>query len=352
VVRFTATGNSRLMLECERFTSSQAPVAAYSPISSSDTRQLPLLNGMPTAARSCEKEPQRDGSPTCECTRETFGCSIHPNTPAAWIASQRASLARTLATPAIAQASRKVREAGSGPRSSALLASFDPATCSLKTSQQSWGWDSTPCSPILPSWGSMLAGAVYELPMLVRPTDEIDGGSMATPTSKANQLSPSMAKHPGCVAWWPTPKSHAGSNRRTKPTPAQMRGEAGMDLAVAARMWPTPDTNQRGGPQHPDKRKAGGHSVTLQDAVLGRTIWPTPRSNEWKRMGAKGTPSSLLMASKHYLCAVVNEVEPQATGALNPTWVEWLMGWPLGWTVSRHWATGKSRRKPPSRGES
>ena len=42
--------------------------------------------------------------------------------------------------------------------------------------------------------------------------------------------------------------------------------------------WPTPDTNKRGGPQHPDKRKAGGHSVTLQDvaSTAMMTGWPTP----------------------------------------------------------------------------
>jgi hypothetical protein len=41
--------------------------------------------------------------------------------------------------------------------------------------------------------------------------------------------------------------------------------------------WPTPDTNQRGGPQDPAKRKAGGHSVNLQDAVL-LAGWPTPNT--------------------------------------------------------------------------
>jgi len=28
-------------------------------------------------------------------------------------------------------------------------------------------------------------------------------------------------------------------------------------------------------------------------------------------------------------------------GPLNPTWVEWLMGWPLGWTDLELLATGK-----------
>jgi hypothetical protein len=42
--------------------------------------------------------------------------------------------------------------------------------------------------------------------------------------------------------------------------------------------WPTPDTNQRGGAQDPAKRKAGGHSVNLQDAAL-LAGWPTPTSS-------------------------------------------------------------------------
>lgn len=162
-------------MKCEPFISLQAPEADCLPISSSDTRQLPLLSGIDTAAKSYESESQRDGSPACTCTKEIFGCSIHPNTRGEWIASQRASLARTLATPAIAQVLRKVRAAASGPKSSALLASFDPVTCSLKTSQQSLFSDSTPCSPILPSWGLMQGGAVYELPMLERATSESDG---------------------------------------------------------------------------------------------------------------------------------------------------------------------------------
>jgi hypothetical protein len=32
----------------------------------------------------------------------------------------------------------------------------------------------------------------------------------------------------------------------------------------------------------------------------------------------------------------------QAGGSLNPTWVEWLMGWPLGWTDLKPLVTDKS----------
>jgi hypothetical protein len=38
------------------------------------------------------------------------------------------------------------------------------------------------------------------------------------------------------------------------------------------------------------------------------------------------------------------------SGPLNPTWVEWLMGWPLGWTDLEPLATAKYPSAPPPRG--
>ena len=35
-------------------------------------------------------------------------------------------------------------------------------------------------------------------------------------------------------------------------------------------------------------------------------------------------------------------------GQLNPTWVEWLMGWPLGWSDCDSWETESSPSKPPA----
>lgn len=39
-------------------------------------------------------------------------------------------------------------------------------------------------------------------------------------------------------------------------------------------------------------------------------------------------------------------------GQLNPEWVEWLMGWPIGWTASRPLGMDKFRRWWSSHGES
>tara|TARA_R100000808_G_C2113581_1_gene126927 strand:- start:348 stop:764 length:417 start_codon:yes stop_codon:yes gene_type:complete len=36
-----------------------------------------------------------------------------------------------------------------------------------------------------------------------------------------------------------------------------------------------------------------------------------------------------------------NTPTKSAGGSLNPTWVEWLMGWPIGWTDSRPLATDR-----------
>jgi hypothetical protein len=72
--------------------------------------------------------------------------------------------------------------------------------------------------------------------------------------------------------------------------------------------------------------------LTLEEAsaIAGRDVrkaqgkilaWPTPTAHNAKETNApsesqRNTPT----------------LAAQAGGSLNPTWVEWLMGWPLGWT--------------------
>ncbi len=79
---------------------------------------------------------------------------------------------------------------------------------------------------------------------------------------------------------------------------------------MAVTRWRTPQAGDgNGGGQAPDRRKAGGHSVYLRDQM--------------------------------------KEAEPTG-GSLNPTWVEWLMGFPLGWTDCEHLATRSSRKSSKS----
>jgi len=105
-------------------------------------------------------------------------------------------------------------------------------------------------------------------------------------------------------------------------------------------MWRTPD-NIAGGSNLPGIKKAldQGHlkrpsgqpmQIRLQDQVREERLhpqpqkWPTPTANE----DAAGRPTGKMqkMLGNH------PDVRGMGGGTLNPTWVEWLMGYPKGWT--------------------
>jgi len=115
--------------------------------------------------------------------------------------------------------------------------------------------------------------------------------------------------------------------------------------------WPTPTASDTEGGIAKDveekdgtfsRRNAKGErwGVKLRDAVAHtEKMWPTPnavvvectpehhleRREKFKRGESKFNPGLKLETAVH--------MGPNpGTGALNPTWVEWLMGWPLGWT--------------------
>ena len=58
---------------------------------------------------------------------------------------------------------------------------------------------------------------------------------------------------------------------------------------------------------------------------------PTPRASEYKDCGPVGSKSHKHMKDRFYLCAIAKDAD-MPDGKLNPTWVEWLMGVPTGWT--------------------
>jgi hypothetical protein len=58
-------------------------------------------------------------------------------------------------------------------------------------------------------------------------------------------------------------------------------------------------------------------------------MWLTPQANE----DAAGTPNGNMqkMLGNHPLIRGTTP-EQWKSGTLNPMWIEWLMGFPLGWT--------------------
>ncbi len=63
-------------------------------------------------------------------------------------------------------------------------------------------------------------------------------------------------------------------------------------------------------------------------------LWPTPRAA--KGMNMKLTQGMADLRHKRYLETEVAYQEKAPGGHLNPTWVEWLMGFPKGWTDLEH----------------
>ena len=78
--------------------------------------------------------------------------------------------------------------------------------------------------------------------------------------------------------------------------------------------------------------------------------FPTPRAGSSNGGGTGldgGSNARRALARDH------GEVEAKALlgGQLNPPWVEWLMGWPIGWTDLKPLETARSRKWPHSHSE-
>ena len=134
----------------------------------------------------------------------------------------------------------------------------------------------------------------------------------------------------------------------------------GTPLSIAVQLLPTPAANlgSNGGPQHPDKRRAGGHSVSIEDAVHGLALLPTPTVMDHKASGGNpdttGTHGTTLTDATvrqpdrwgQYAAAIAShelltgrpapeptELGPKGKPRLSARFVEWMMCLPDGWVT-------------------
>ena len=100
---------------------------------------------------------------------------------------------------------------------------------------------------------------------------------------------------------------------------------------IEPQMWPTPDAAAaaRGGTLKRGKRPSGANrQVSLNDQVK---MWPTPRA--CTAMAAANIQNRVNDKNPNLETLVAKSIQPdQIGGSLNPEWVEWLMGYPEGWT--------------------
>ena len=98
-------------------------------------------------------------------------------------------------------------------------------------------------------------------------------------------------------------------------------------------LWRTPAADQGGTPKallEGKTMRPSGHKIQirLQDQVK---MWPTPNASDDRDRGHLGMPSIQRRKDKGKQLNLSMVVSDQS-GALNPTWVEWLMGFPEGHT--------------------
>ena len=275
---------------------SQALVAASSVDTSSDGGASAPSNTttMPAAFSS-------HGKTTDASRRSRSGMTFAPLTDALGEAvltwCLEASRARTSAPPERAPASREPDQ-GSGQRWRALSVRFDPATSGWRTARCLYAEDLAWSSVTLPRWGSLHDGELWERTTQAPRTNEKGSGCWATPTANQQQA----ASIPAAL----------NEAKRLHP-----RGQWSLVTQVVA------------------------------EHVHGNKMWPTPTVNDSKN---NGSPSQYRRTSNGkprdlQLNAVVG-------GALNPTWVEWLMAWPLGWTDCAASATDRFREWCSAHGRS
>ena len=74
-------------------------------------------------------------------------------------------------------------------------------------------------------------------------------------------------------------------------------------------------------------RARGKYNSRLEEHVA---FWPTPNAGDYKAGMSKSPTRQQYSLGKSV--AIVENTTQKESGGLNPTWVEWLMGFPIGHT--------------------
>lgn len=328
-----------------------------------------------TAGKFCS-----NASATESCRRSQSGTTSRRSTAnlgaTSLTLSPAASHARASASPVPAR-DLTTKKADSGANRPESLATYDRRSCSWKTRQHSLFAADFESLATLPRWGMTVAGELFLLPTpfgltafrasimsvlesgsLVRmetpcSTDAIDRtpskNFIITKTGRARHVNKdgiqSQERLSQQVKRLPTPTVDGNYNRKgasktsgdglatavktlRAPTPRSADGEHSSGahqgkpdtlpsfVKTLTQRVPTPKASEAG----PDfaKLERSSTGISLPTWVALKRV-PTPTTQDAKN---NGNPSSLLR----------DNLNGTVGGPLNPEWVEWLMGWPIGWT--------------------
>lgn len=356
---------------------SRALVAAFSAANSS--------GGAPSAPSRSNPEPAPSSPPgrmTAASRRSPYGTMFAPLTDdrgealLTWF--REASRART--SPWLEKGTVSMGlAAGSGVRWPASLAKWDPASSSWRTHQLSLLAAEFESLETLPAWGMTAAGELYPLPT---PSGLMELRASITSVSGS-----------GLSERVPTPWASPNENRQTKLTPSQIAGRHGMSLCAYVNSTPlrvpTPCAMEpvKNLERHDAKRalprsqRGGGNGENLATFISRTQRAPTPTAGDAKSSGSRNlegskahagvsltdfvrhgnsttprrmpTPTAQDAKNNGPASQMERNTKPlnaEVGGPLNPSWVEWLMGWPIGWTDLSASATDSFRKWCASHG--
>ncbi len=216
------------------------------------------------------------------------------------------------ASPSASRARTEVQKtiATCGPRPTVPFASYDPATFSWRTSQASLLTGTLgEYSETWPKAGTMRSGTLLRLRKSEHRTAASASSSWPTPDtmgamSGENQRTPAYGSHAVSlhhkVAWWDTPKASSD-----KGGPNQRDGNGRLYLDAQARQWPTPAASD---------------------------VFPYTEAEANRRSPDLPTTASLQAPTTE---TPGHECSPKCR-RLNPLFVEWLQGFPIGHTALKH----------------
>jgi hypothetical protein len=198
----------------------------------------------------------------------------------------------------------KQMTATSGQKCCVLLRKSDPPGCLVKMLLESSEWNSTLCYLTWKESATPRRHLLFQLVPSMPRTEGIESGLWLTPHGEE--------KNPG-----PQGGHLTSQVKRMFLTPNALDS---LDVRDSEALLKNREKNRPGRTTHSTLREQIACPPPSQ-------MWPTPKERDWKGQTQRG-----IHAEQDSLANMNNGEGKPIGGQLNPNWVEWLMGFPIGWT--------------------